>query len=197
MDPYKVLGVSRDADEETIKKAYRALVKKYHPDKYVNTPMADVASEKMKEINRAYDMITKGKTEAYSNGGSAYGGYGAYGGNQYGSYTQPGYQNVRMLLNMGRTAEAVRMLNTLPQNAEWYFLYGIACMRKGWYDKAIENLSKAVEMAPDNSEYRAALDNIQNRTASYTASPFNMSAIRCGICPIECCALLACTRCCC
>ena len=40
MDPYEVLGVSRDADEETIKKAYRALVKKYHPDKYVNTPMA-------------------------------------------------------------------------------------------------------------------------------------------------------------
>ena len=58
MNPYEVLGVSPGADEETIKKAYRELVKKYHPDKYVNSPMADIASEKMKEINRAYDMLT-------------------------------------------------------------------------------------------------------------------------------------------
>ena len=57
MDPYEVLGVSHDADEETIKKAYRELVKKYHPDRYVNNPLADLAAEKMKNINKAYDML--------------------------------------------------------------------------------------------------------------------------------------------
>lgn len=58
MNPYEVLGVSENADEETIKKAYKELVKKYHPDRYINNPLADLAAEKMKEINKAYDIIT-------------------------------------------------------------------------------------------------------------------------------------------
>ena len=60
MDPYKVLGVSKDADFETIKKAYRELAKKYHPDKYVNNPLASLAEEKLKEINEAYRILTEG-----------------------------------------------------------------------------------------------------------------------------------------
>ena len=58
-DPYKVLGVSRDATDEEIKKAYRDLARKYHPDNYVNNPLADLVEEKMKEINEAYDTIQK------------------------------------------------------------------------------------------------------------------------------------------
>ena len=57
MDPYKVLGVSPDATDDEVKQAYRKLAKKYHPDRYQNSPLADEASEKMKEINSAYDMI--------------------------------------------------------------------------------------------------------------------------------------------
>lgn len=190
MNPYEVLGVSPDADEETVKKAYRALVKKYHPDKYVNTPMAEVASEKMKEINRAYDMITRGTTAEQTSGG-----YNPFGGNTYTG--EANYQNVRILLNMGRVAEAVRMLNLLPKNAEWYYLYGIACMRQGWYDKAVENIERAVSLDPSNAEYQSALNNIKNRTASYTGRAFDMSSVRCGICPVECCTALLCMRCCC
>ena len=62
MNPYEVLGVSENADEETIKKAYKELVKKYHPDRYINNPLADLAAEKMKEINKAYDIITNKRT---------------------------------------------------------------------------------------------------------------------------------------
>ena len=58
-DPYKVLGVPRDATDEEIKKAYRELARKYHPDNYVNNPLSDLVEEKMKEINEAYDTIQK------------------------------------------------------------------------------------------------------------------------------------------
>ena len=56
-DPYKILGVSPDADEDEIKKAYRALARKYHPDKYRDSDLADLANEKMKEVNAAYEEI--------------------------------------------------------------------------------------------------------------------------------------------
>ena len=59
-DPYEVLGVPHGASDEEIKKAYRELARKYHPDNYANNPLADLAQEKMKEINEAYDTLTKG-----------------------------------------------------------------------------------------------------------------------------------------
>ena len=58
-DPYSVLGVKPDASDDAIKRAYRELARKYHPDNYQNNPLADLAEEKMKEINQAYDTITK------------------------------------------------------------------------------------------------------------------------------------------
>ena len=60
-DPYKVLGISRDASDAEVKKAYREMARKYHPDNYVNSPMSDLAEEKMKEINEAYEEIQKSR----------------------------------------------------------------------------------------------------------------------------------------
>ena len=54
-DPYSVLGVSQNATDEEIKKAYREQARKYHPDNYANNPLSDLAEEKMQEINEAYD----------------------------------------------------------------------------------------------------------------------------------------------
>lgn len=82
-DPYQILGVSRNATEEEIKKAYKALSRKYHPDANINNPNKDQAEEKFKEIQQAYQQIMKERTEGYHYQGSGYG--GSTGGSSYGS----------------------------------------------------------------------------------------------------------------
>lgn len=89
-DPYQVLGVSRDASEEEIKKAYRKLSRIYHPDANVNNPNKEQAEEKFKEIQQAYQQIMKEKEQGN------YGGYGGYGGQEangrsYGGQGNGGY----------------------------------------------------------------------------------------------------------
>lgn len=162
MDPYKVLGVNRGDDEETIKKAYRNLVKKYHPDRYVNTPMADMANEKLKEINEAYDMITNKKTDtnSYSAGyGNGYRGY-------YSNYSSS-FESVRMLIRLRRFSDAERMLSGLEQNAEWYYLMGLIYINRGWYDKGREFVQRAVNMDPYNVEYSKTLESFNNQNENY------------------------------
>ena len=66
-DPYEVLGVPPTASDDEVKRAYRDLARKYHPDNYVDNPLADLAQEKMKDINEAYDTITRNR----AGGGSA------------------------------------------------------------------------------------------------------------------------------
>ena len=95
-DPYSVLGVSPNASDEEIKKAYRELARKYHPDNYQNNPLADLAEEKMKEINEAYETITKQRS---GGGGSYQRPSGGYGGQSYGG----GYQYSCLLYTSGGT----------------------------------------------------------------------------------------------
>ena len=176
MNPYEVLGVSEDADEETVKKAYRALVKKYHPDRYVNNPLADLASEKIKEINRAYDMIMNKTSDGQDGAYSRQGTYSRQGG---AAGTQATFQNVRVLISQSRIPEAMAMLEVLPKTAEWYYLSGRARMQIGWYDQAITFLRTAVSMDPNNIEYRNALDNVLNRNAAYRSTPTGMTSSGC------------------
>lgn len=160
-DPYQVLGVSRTATDEEIKKAYRDLARKYHPDNYHDSPLADLAQEKMKEINAAYEEITKERSgrgrSAGSTQQSGYGGYG-YGGQSYsGSATV--LQQVRYAIQLGDLNRAeVLLANYSDHNAEWNFLKGVVCYRRGWMDEALRYYRTAVQMDPGNAEYRQALD---------------------------------------
>ena len=113
-DPYSVLGITPQATDDEVKQAYRALARKYHPDNYVNNPLADLATEKMKEINEAYETIrTQRKNGGAGTAGASYGGsYGSYGGS-YGSYQgqASNLARARMAIAQGNLNLAEELLN--------------------------------------------------------------------------------------
>lgn len=170
-DPYSVLGVSQSASDAEVKKAYRELARKYHPDNYQNNPLADLAEEKMKEINEAYDFITKQRAGGQQNAASSYGGGYNSQSRSYGGQ-DPSFMRIRSLINAGNLTAAEQLLYQIPtKNGEWYFLAGSIAYRKGWLDEAMQNYTLAVQMDPNNMEYRQALNMMQQRGGGY--SPYN------------------------
>lgn len=172
-DPYEVLGVSRTASDNEIKRAYHELVKKYHPDNYADNPLADLASEKMKEINEAYDAITRSRssgTSAGYNRGSGYGSNSGYGSGYQNNGTAQ-YSQIRGYINYNQLDQAEAMLNAMPNHdAEWYYLKGQVAYRRGWLDEARQNFQTAASMNPNNGEYQQSL-----RTVSGTYSPYRQT----------------------
>jgi len=159
-DPYQVLGVSPSATDEQIKSAYRELARKYHPDNYVNNPLADLAQEKMKEINEAYDQIQrqrKQQQQSYSGQASANRGYSnaGYSRQSYSGQGRSQFADIRQLLNSNRLSEAEELLEGIPQqrrDAEWYYLRGRVFYVHGWLDQAYSYYTRAVQMKADLRE---------------------------------------------
>ncbi len=159
-DPYQILNIPPTATDEEVKRAYRNLARKYHPDNYHDNPLADLAQEKMKEINEAYDQIQKQRKAASAASQSySYGAGGGYGdGYSSSAYGAGRLQQVRMAINRGDVSLAERLLGSVSEHdAEWNFLMGVVCSRRGWMDEAKRYLETAVQMDPNNSEYRSAL----------------------------------------
>ena len=104
-NPYEVLGVKPGASNAEIKVAYKELVKKYHPDKYQNNPLADLAEEKPQEVNEAYDMLMKQGAGAAGAGRQASSAYGnPYGQQSYGGAGN--YGAIRQLIDMGESCKS-------------------------------------------------------------------------------------------
>ncbi len=197
-DPYEVLGVSPNASDDEIKRVYRDLARKYHPDNYQNNPLADLAEEKMKQINEAYDAITKTR----SGGGSSYGGSGAAQSSGYGYGYSSGYQQqsrgsgsqvyaqARQAVSMGDLDRAEQILQGASRNGEWYFLMGSIAYRRGWLDEARQNYQIAVQMEPNNMEYRQAFSMMQR--GGYGYQP-DMVGQQCD--GMDCCTALMCMNC--
>ncbi len=185
-DPYKILGVDRNASDEEIKDAYRKLARKYHPDNYGDNPLSDLAEEKMQEINEAYDAIvnmrkgSKNKNAGYEN-------------------TSSDFPEIRRLISQNRLEQALELLDGVPpheRNAEWYFLNGTVQYRRGWFDQAYTSFATASRMDPSNMEYRNAVTNAQRQSTRQHNNPYRTyNGGGCSGCDV--CQTLICADCCC
>ncbi len=190
-DPYEILGVSRDASTDEIKKAYRQLSRKYHPDANVNNPNKDQAEEKFKEIQQAYKMIMDEKEHGTSSSSyqeqDTYGGYGSYGGyggfggfgpfgSGYGSGQQDRYENVeeQAAANYIRNRhfqEAMNVLDRMQQRgASWYYLHAQANAGLGNNVNALSDAETAARMEPDNFQYRQLYQSLSQGGSWYTST---------------------------
>jgi len=168
MNPYEVLGIKPGATQDEIKSAYRKLIKQYHPDKFIDNPLKNLAEDKMIEINEAYDTLTKnsGNTNYNSNSSSSYSNASNYNNSSNTSYE---FQEVRRAVQSGNYAFAESKLNSINnRNAEWHYLYGAVLLNKGWFDSALEHMTTAVNMDPNNFEYRQGLNSLKQRSNSYS-----------------------------
>ena len=189
-DPYRVLGVDRNASEEEIKKAYRKLSRMYHPDANINNPNKDQAEAKFKEVQQAYDQIVKEREQGYGGygpnygqgysgygygqAGQSYGGYGPFGGfggfGGFGQGSQQTYQDEDSLrlnaaanyINSRHFAEAMNVLNSISsRGARWHYLCAAANAGLGNIVEAKAHAREAVNMEPNNVQYRQFLNQME------------------------------------
>ncbi len=203
-DPYKILGLSPDASDEEIKRAYRRLAKKYHPDL---NPGDKEAARKMQEVNAAYEQIKNPEKANPTGGQQGYGGYTGYdpfGG--FGGYRQQSYtggaagdqyqQSAYQYIQFRRYREALNVLeNSTNRNARWYYLSALAHHGLGNQVTALEHIRRAVSMDPDNAEYLYTLEAIENGGTTYRrtannyggfSSTMNCSPCTCFFLPLLC-----------
>ena len=206
-DPYKVLGVSPDASDEEIKKAYRRLAKQYHPDL---NPGDEYAARRMKEVNAAYEQIKNPEKFQTAGSGSqggysqydpfgGFGGWANYGGQQREEYADQYQQAAAQYIRFGRYQEAVNALeNSVQRSAYWYYLSARAHDGLGNQVTALEHIRRAVSMEPDNQQYLNLLNQIEYGGSAYRrqAGNFGGFSMRLDPCTNLCLCYLANLFCC-
>lgn len=222
MNPYRVLGLEQSASEEEIKKAYRTLSRKYHPDANINNPNAASAEEKFKEIQQAYQQIMKEKEQGYSgtgnyqgysgNGSYQYGGFGDFGGfgGFYGQTRQnQGYgedestvhlKAAANYINSGHYKEALHVLSEMKEkSAQWYYYSAVANSGVGNNVLAMDHAKMASNMEPNNQTYRSLVERLEfggNWYQSRRMPTGGMTINGNGFCLKLCIANLVCNMCC-
>lgn len=183
-DPYKVLGVSRDSSDDDVKKAYRELSRKYHPDANINNPNKDKAEEMFKLVGQAYDQImeerrNRGASSAngsygnyggyYSGGFEGFGGFGNSGSGSFGSQDDSYYTAAANYINSRHFEEALNVLNNIEnRTAQWYFFSALANNGLGNNIMALDFAKKACAMEPNNPTYQRLVQTLEDGGRWYT-----------------------------
>lgn len=161
MNPYEVLGVSRNASLDEIKKAYRELSRKYHPDSYVGNPLSSLAEEKFEQVQEAYDAIMKEKNGDYNYASN-------YNNNGYNNGDSGEMAEVYNLLGRRSYSQALRLLDSMPnRNAKWYYYSAIAQVGLGNNLRGMEYAKMAVSMEPNNVEYQNLVNRLSFQSNRY------------------------------
>ena len=208
IDPYSILGISREASDDEVKKAYRKLSRKYHPDANIDNPNKEQAEEKFKQVQQAYEQIMKEREQGtgysgYNYGGNSYGGFGGFSGQ-----SDSGYQDEESMrrqaaanyIQSGHYREAMNVLQSLQQrNGQWYYLSSMANMGLGNNVNAMNDARTAVNMEPDNMQYRMLLQRLEGGGSWYQEqqNPFGgMPSDGSDYCMKLCLANMVCNLCC-
>ena len=183
-DPYNVLGVSPTASDDDIKKAYRDLARKYHPDNYSGSDLADLAEEKMKEVNEAYEEIKRLRASGGDfSQGSYSGSSSSYGGSLY---------EARRLIALGNYSNAEIILDSMSaseRNGEWHYLKGCIALKRGAYFDAKRHFDEACRLDPQNAEYAGARRAMEGSARSFgNETTYDPSGSMCDVCSALLCA---------
>ena len=211
-DPYEVLGLKRGASEDEVKKAYRSLSRKYHPDANINNPHKEEAEAKFKEVQAAYKSIMDGNTGGYGNaGGTSYGPFSGFGGfgadpfrrarNEGGGMSQDeSHLAAAQNFIMNRMfQEALRTLDDISErNGRWYYLSAVANLGAGHQATAMEHIDRAIALEPENYEYQQMKQRMHGGSDWYVqrGMGYGMPDVRAGnLCMDLCMANLLCHCC--
>ncbi len=217
-DPYRILGVASNATDEEIKKAYRTLSKKYHPDANLDNPV--LAEQKFKEVQEAYRTIT----EMRERGTDPFEGYGYTGGGYQQDYRRGSafddffgawqraagaqqqeestdMQAARNYINAGEYQSALNVLNRVEEynrTARWYYYSAVANAGLGNNVIALEHARRAAALEPNNTEYQMLLNRLRQGSSWYRGrgEDYGRSTSMGGWCLEMCCLNLFCNFCC-
>lgn len=221
-DPYSTLGISRDASDEEIKKAYRSLSRRYHPDANINNPNKDAAEARFKEVQQAYQQIMKEREYGGSGGNSGNpfgdgspfgdaGGYGPFRGfygqyqQQQGSGASESEEDIHLraaanFINSRHYKEALNVLNGISsRNAQWYYYSAVANSGAGNNVMALQHAKEALRMEPGNYQYQILVNRLESGGMWYQQqqSPYQTTFMGgSSFCMKLCLANLVCNLCC-
>jgi molecular chaperone DnaJ len=174
-NPYKILEVSPNASNEEIKKAYRELSRKYHPDSYVDNPLAELAEEKFKEVQEAYDQIMRERENGYGSTSSYQSGSYSGGSSYYGNSNEPAELNsAASYINAGQYRAALNVLSGITnRTARWYYYSAAANAGIGNNIMAVDHIQQAMKMEPNNPEYTNLYNQLQWQNQRYQSTRYN------------------------